>query len=207
MKSVFVLALLVLSASCENLYQNTKYSVVSVSSKNWDTQVMSKRNIGHVVIAHFYRADDGRSRSFRDVFDDEAKKNKGIFMFVGVDCQENIAICQREDARDFPSIKIYPPVPIPVLPADVELDMKKIVRTASGYVQSKVIEINDDNYPQKMGENPAVPKVLLFTDKPNTPILYKALSLAFDVVTSYPEKVDGWYRPQREQRCLPQIQR
>lgn len=181
MKTAIVLALLVLSVSCENLYQSTKYSVATVSSKNWDSQVTSKRNIGHVVIVHFYRADDGRSRSFRDVFDEEAKKNKGILTFVAIDCQDNNPICQREDVRQFPAIKVYPPVPIPVLPADLELDMKKIVRQASGYVQSKVQEINDDNYQQKLGENPAVPKVLLFTDKPTTPILYKALSLAFDV--------------------------
>lgn len=187
MKTAFILALLVIGASCENLYGNTKYSVVTVSAKNWDTQVNAKRNIGHVVIAHFYRADDGRSRSFRDVFDDEAKKSKGIFNFVGIDCQENMAICNREDVRDFPAIKVYPPVPIPVLPADTELDMKKIVRQASGFVQSKVIEITDDNVQQKMGENPAVPKVLLFTDKPGTPILYKALSLAFHVVLTHPE--------------------
>jgi hypothetical protein len=48
-------------------------------------------------------------------------------------------------------------------------------------VQSKVQEVTDDNYQQKMGENPAVPKVLLFTDKPGVPILFKALSLSFDV--------------------------
>jgi thiol-disulfide isomerase/thioredoxin len=198
MKAVFVLALLVMGAACENLYQNTKYSVVTVSQKNWDSQVSAKRNIGQVVIVHFYRADDGRSRSFRDVFDEEAKKNKGIFNFVGIDCQDNQVICNKEDVRQFPAIKVYPPVPIPVLPADVELDMKKITRQSAGYVQSKVQEITDDNYVQKMGENPAVPKVLLFTDKPGTPILFKALSLAFDVDPTYEEKADAWYRSSRE---------
>jgi hypothetical protein len=176
----FVLALLLATASCENIYKDVKYAIVTVSAKNWDSQVMAKRNIGYAVIAHFYKAGDGKSKAFRETFNDEAKKNTGIFFFVGIDCDSDRALCNQEDIKIFPSVKTYPPVPIPVPQPETELDMKTILRKATPFIQSRVQEVNDDNHVQKIGENPAVPKVLLFTDKPGVPILYKSLSLAFD---------------------------
>ena len=179
-KVLLFIALLVVAISAENIYKDMKYRVVTVSSKNWDSQVMSKRNIGYAVIVHFYKSSDGKSLAFRESFNEEAKKNQGIFFFVGIDCDSERTLCNQEEVRTFPVIKTYPPVPIPVPQPDTELDIKSVVRKATGYVQSKVQEVNDDNYLQKVGENPAVPKVLLFTDKPGMPILFKALSLAFD---------------------------
>lgn len=181
MKPAVLVALLVLAVACENLYKDNKSAVITVTRQNWDSQVMAKRNIGHTLIVHFYKSSDGKSPRFKNTFNEEANKSQGIFQFFGIDCEADHALCAKEDIKQFPALKIYPPVPIPSPEPDFELDLKKAVRIASNYVQSKVVEVNDDNFQQKLGENPAVPKVLLFTDKPGVPILYKALSLAFDV--------------------------
>lgn len=188
MKTLALLTLLVAAAACENLYQNNKFAVITVTAKNFESQVTAKRNIGHVVVAHFYKSGDGRSLMFRDQFNSEAIKNKGIFQFVGIDCDSDSSLCNKEDVRSFPALKVYPPIPIPAQEPDYDLNVKKILGQATGFVQSKVVEITDDNFQQKLGENPAVPKVLLFTDKPTTPILFKALSLAFDVTLSHGRK-------------------
>lgn len=180
MKTIGLLLMLLTAVACNNLYKDTKYAVATVTANNFESQVTNKRNKGLVVIAHFYKTDDGRSNTYREEFNEEAKKSKGIFTFIGIDCDSNFALCNKENIRDFPSIRVYPPVPIPIQEPDSTLDTKKALRVAAGFVQSKVQEINDDNHKQKLSENPAVPKVLLFTDKPATPIMYKALSMAFD---------------------------
>lgn len=181
MKLVILAALLILTVSCGNIYKDNKSAVISVTKQNWDSQVMSKRNIGHTLIIHFYKSSDGKSLKFRNTFNEEANKAQGIFQFCAIDCEADFALCAKEDVKQVPALKIYPPVPIPSPEPDFELDIKRAIRISSGYVQSKVQEVTDDNYQQKMGENPAVPKVLLFTDKPGVPILFKALSLSFDV--------------------------
>lgn len=181
MMKVFGLILMLLAAAtCENLYQNSKYAVGTVTTKNFESQVTNKRNKGQVIIAHFYKSTDGKSHNYREEFNEEAKKSKGIFTFIGIDCDSDFSLCNQEDVREFPAVRVYPPVPIPIQDPDTTLDTKKALRVAAGFVQSRIIEITDDNFQQKLGENPAVPKVLLFTDKPTTPILFKALSLAFD---------------------------
>lgn len=72
MKLAVIILLLLGTAFAENIYKNTKYAIISVSKSNWDTQVMAKRNLGHVVIAHYYKANDGTSKTFRDSFNEEA---------------------------------------------------------------------------------------------------------------------------------------
>lgn len=51
---------------------------------------------------------------------------------------------------------------------------------AAGYLQSNVIEVNSTNLDTFIQEKPTVPKVLLFTDKANTPTIFKGLSLVFE---------------------------
>jgi hypothetical protein len=54
-------------------------------------------------------------------------------------------------------------------------------KVASKYLHSNVIEITNANIQTFTAENPSVPKVLLFTDKPKgVPMIYKGLSVAFE---------------------------
>lgn len=55
--------------------------------------------------------------------------------------------------------------------------MKKL---AARFVGSRAIEITSNNVDTFLDENPGKPKVLLFTDKKGTPLVYKALSSHFD---------------------------
>jgi hypothetical protein len=46
-------------------------------------------------------------------------------------------------------------------------------------LHSNIIEITASNVQTFLGENPSVPKILLFTDKKGVPSVYKGLSVAF----------------------------
>lgn len=49
------------------------------------------------------------------------------------------------------------------------------------HIGDRVIEITSTNHDVFKNDNPGKPKVLLFTDKAKTPIVYRALSTYFDV--------------------------
>lgn len=51
---------------------------------------------------------------------------------------------------------------------------------ASKFINSRVIEINQNNYDTFVNDNIGKPKVFLFSDKKGTPSIYKALSSHFD---------------------------
>ena len=64
MMKVFGLILMLLAAAtCENLYQNSKYAVATVTTKNFESQVTNKRNKGQVIIAHFYKSNANVKRN------------------------------------------------------------------------------------------------------------------------------------------------
>lgn len=71
---------------------------------------------------------------------------------------------------------------------DGELEIKKILTLAAGYLQNNVVEVTSSNVNTWLKEAPAVPKVLLFTDKTGIPTIYKGLSLNFEVYLIYQSK-------------------
>ena len=105
-----------------------------------------------------------------------------MFRVDGIDCDEYPKICTKEKVTKFPTFRIYPPFPAPTVDYEEEgYNAEKIKKLASRFVTSRVIEINSANIDTFLNENPGKPKVLLFTDKKGTPIVYKALSAHFDV--------------------------
>lgn len=54
-------------------------------------------------------------------------------------------------------------------------------KAAAKYLKANVIEITNANIQTFINENPSVPKVFLFTEKPKgVPMIYKGLSIAFE---------------------------
>lgn len=48
-----------------------------------------------------------------------AEDNSGIFRTGSVDCDEWKSICDKEGVKEFPTIKMYPPFPVPVSDLDI----------------------------------------------------------------------------------------
>jgi hypothetical protein len=97
-------------------------------------------------------------------------------------------VCEKEKVTKFPTIRVYPPQPMPNFDYDGELEIKKILTLAAGYLQNNVVEVTSSNVNTWLKEAPAVPKVLLFTDKTGIPTIYKGLSLNFEVYLIYQSK-------------------
>ncbi len=108
-----------------------------------------------------------------------ATKLKGLAKVVAVDCDEHKDFCQRFDIKGFPTLKVFG-VDKSKPPSDY-----KEARTSAKMVDTIVKLIPNFSKPVKESSFPTfmkkeMPKVLLFTDKPETPVLYRSLSIDFD---------------------------
>ena len=113
-----------------------------------------------------------------------ADENDGIFRTGSVDCDEWKAICDKEKVTEFPTIKMYPPFPVPVSDLDISkgFDQLNLKKKLAKFISDKSIEITINNIKTFVNEDVAIPKVLLFTNsKKGTPFVYKALSHHFEV--------------------------
>lgn len=100
-----------------------------------------------------------------------------------VDCEEFATICDKEGVTEFPTYRVYPPFPVPhsdLVNTEQEVDVDKIKKMAFKHIGNRVIDITSANHDVFKSDNPGKPKVLLFTDKEKTPIVFRALSTYFD---------------------------
>lgn len=105
-----------------------------------------------------------------------------MFRMGAVDCEEFTALCTKEAISKYPTWKVYPPYPIPAQEFTEEnFDFDKLKKQAAKFITSRVVEVTSTNHETFVNDNPSKPKVLLFTDKKGTPLIYKALSSHFDV--------------------------
>ena len=113
-----------------------------------------------------------------------AIEQKKMLRIGAVNCEEWATICEKEGVTEYPTYRVYPPFPVP--PQDYasgadELDTDKLKKMSFKHIGNRVIEITSQNFSVFKDDNPGKPKVLLFTDKQKTPIVYRALSTYFDV--------------------------
>lgn len=126
---------------------------------------------------------DGHSSRLATEFEGFASDYKGLFYIGAINCGEEPTICEKEKITTFPTVRVYPPLPLPSI--DVEVPAETMAATdvfklASRYLHDTSVEVNSANIDTFLKEHPAVPKVLLFTDKKGTPFIYKGLSVALD---------------------------
>jgi thioredoxin-like negative regulator of GroEL len=171
--------LLVLASALADIYEKTSSDLFLLNSQNYDKLITKKRE-KHVSIVHFYRQKDGKSSSWANEIKELASEWQGVYNIGVVDCDKNEALCESQDIRATPVIKVVPPFPAPIQQYEGEVTSKALNAYCSKFVKSLVVEITDENFQTFLTEKPSMPKVFLFTEKSGTPTLFKALSNTFE---------------------------
>jgi hypothetical protein len=106
-----------------------------------------------------------------------------MFRIGAVDCSEFQQVCDKEDMKEYPAYKVYPPLPVPAFEVKQgnSLETDTLKKAAYRFIGSRVIDINQNNIKTFLEDNPGKPKMLLFTETKSAPMVYRALSTYFDV--------------------------
>ena len=104
-----------------NLYDNNVSNVVNLNPKNFGDQIIQNRSKNIISIVHFYKLDDGKSRGLKLVFEKFAEDNDGLFKVAAINCKEFLDICEKQEVREYPIFKVYPPLPAPTFIYEVKL--------------------------------------------------------------------------------------
>ena len=164
-----------------SLYDNNLSNVVNLNQKNFDTQITLNRSKDIVSIVHFYTMDDQKSQGLKPQFEKLALDYDLMFKVAAINCKEYRAICEKQDVKEFPTVKVYPQLPSPVWTYEGKLETLAMVSYMGKFIGNKVKELNMNNLESFLSDNHNLPKTILFTDKKGTPLIYRALSVAFDV--------------------------
>ena len=164
----------------EDLYDPMTSNVGLLTPSNWKSQVDVARQNGGIFIVHFYTEKDGQSYEFSLDFVKKSFNLKGIFSLGQVNCTTYAKFCKKNFSNELPGLMVYPPLPIP--PKYFELkQINKSIGYAVRHLNHSVVEINDESYIGFLQSEKAMPKIMLFTDKPKgIPLLAKGLSNSFN---------------------------
>lgn len=180
------------SVSQENLKVFDK--VLSIRIKHIDglAQILNETDLSY--LAYFYVKDSENSKLGAEFLIKTAEKLDFLAGVLMIDCDDfhprNISFCQKDPAAKdgFPKMVVYKPPEYRVNPytqqrvphEEIVYD-KKEVSEASIYnfvtsqILNKSIKLNSENIESFLA-NPLFNKVILFTDKTQTPLLYRGLS-------------------------------
>ena len=182
-KLTLVLLLALISNCNKNqLYDNNLSNVVNLNQKNFDTQITLNRSKNIVSIVHFYTMDDGKSSGYKLEFEKLASDYDLMFKVGAINCRDFKAICEKQEIKEYPTVKVYPPLPSPVWTYEGKLETSSMVSYMGKFIGNKVKELNMNNFDDFVTSNVNLPKTILFTDKKGTPLIFRALSVAFDVI-------------------------
>ena len=181
---LFFLYLFINAVTSKNdgeLYDSGRSTLINLNPMNFDTQITNNRNKDIISFIHFYSPDDGKSSQLKDIFIELDKEYSGMFKLAGLNCKKYKDLCSKEGVTDFPTYKIYPPLPAPPMKYEGKIETKNILSYLGRFIGNKVLELNNNNFDEFITSKSNIPKVLLFTNKKNVPLLFKRLSLQFDV--------------------------
>jgi hypothetical protein len=101
-----------------------------------------------------------------------------VYVVAAVDCGAETALCEKQEVRETPLLRSYPPFPTPALEFEGDYTEKALNGFLARFVPLRsVIELNTENHDAFIRDKPSVPKVILFTNKAKgIPVLFKAVS-------------------------------
>ena len=189
MKTNFILILLLINGALlkknGDLYDTTKSTLINLNPMNFDTQITNIRNKQVISFIHFYSPDDGKSNQLKDVFIELDKEYSGMFKLAGLNCKKYKDLCSKQGVTEYPTYKIYPPLPAPPMKYEGKIEPKNILSYLGKFVGNKAVELNINSFDDFISSKANVPKILLFTNKKGIPLIFKRLSLEFEVSKFY----------------------
>eukprot|EP00743_Colponemidia_sp_Colp-15_P000346 GILK01000398.1.p1 GENE.GILK01000398.1~~GILK01000398.1.p1 ORF type:complete len:414 (-),score=76.69 GILK01000398.1:208-1449(-) len=177
---VCVVLCLFVSALSKDLYDPLKSEVKILNSGNYDALIKRNRDVVTSIV-QFHLPGDRACKNFAAEYIKLAADMKGIVRVGAVDCEKEPALCEKEAGviDSYPHILIIPPNPIPIQKYENQLTAKDLAATAVRFVPSQVAKVTSDSVDTFLTTKQNMPKVLLFTNKKQTPLLLKGLSNFF----------------------------
>eukprot|EP01054_Gregarina_sp_Poly1_P005020 Gregarina_sp_Poly_1__5019@NODE_2660_length_1861_cov_250_333333_g233_i1_p1_GENE_NODE_2660_length_1861_cov_250_333333_g233_i1NODE_2660_length_1861_cov_250_333333_g233_i1_p1_ORF_typecomplete_len434_score76_04Thioredoxin_6/PF13848_6/0_15Thioredoxin_6/PF13848_6/1_9e08Thioredoxin/PF00085_20/0_0092Thioredoxin/PF00085_20/0_059Thioredoxin/PF00085_20/1_6e02HyaE/PF07449_11/0_0011HyaE/PF07449_11/1e03_NODE_2660_length_1861_cov_250_333333_g233_i15131814 len=159
-----------------------KHDVSIVTPRNFELTISKSRDRFPGAVLFYKRTPV--ARDFIDgIWDSVAKELKGMIKIGAVDCNEFAQFCVQQDAKDVADylIRIYPVLPMPPYLYQGKEEKSKLSNQLAKLIpEARITNITEELTLQNfLGNFPALPKVLLFTDKPKASRLFNALSNTF----------------------------
>ncbi|ORX38798.1 hypothetical protein BCR36DRAFT_588278 [Piromyces finnis] len=193
MKSLnFIIGLVLFVFSANALYEGENITVLD--SGNFKQKVMDTAKVDVVV---FYNKEGANEKLSKEIVT-VSEKLRGFVNVGKVDCddEENENLCDMEEVNEYPQINVYHPAPSETRSKGVikkarvvyggikkakyiaEYAVNNVISLVAPITSGETVTNSKINYNSFLAVK-TYPKLVLCTDKPDTPLLFRALSLEY----------------------------
>ncbi|KAK7207013.1 thioredoxin-like protein [Myxozyma melibiosi] len=179
---VIVLAMMVSCASAA--FYGKDSEVINLTPKTFRSEVY---DTNYTTIVEYYAEWCGHCKNLRPHYAKAAKSLSGLAKVAAVRCDDpsNERLCAKANIKGYPTLKIYRPSKrAKSTPIVEDYQGARTAKAITGMVldrlSNRVTRLSSAADVEGFVAQKEVPRVLLFTDKPNTPPMFKVLAIDFD---------------------------
>lgn len=162
------------------LYSPLPEGAISLSGQSFNMLTRAQRG-DDVWLVHFFSKRSYGCRKLSTTIATLATSLQGLVKVAVVDCDAHKSLCERQQIRNTPTVKLLSLGNVDVLTVQRALTRQALSTQALAQIRSKVLDVRRANHLPQLFELAGKKKgcVLLFTDKYETTPLYKRLSGMF----------------------------
>jgi len=173
--SLLVVGALPLSHAASVEIDAMRHDIQKLTMSNFDT-VIGKFRDSSVSSLWFFKADNKADVAFLDVYNKVAGDLKGMAKICAISCTDFPVFCDKEGVKETPTVKIYPQNPVPAFIYGGKMETKAIAGKVARFMPDFSHKLKPDNVDAFITTDATKPKVMLFSAKKTTPLMWKALS-------------------------------
>jgi hypothetical protein len=152
-----------------------KHDIQQITMSNFDG-VIGKFRDSEVSSLWFFKDDNKADQPVLDEYNKVAKDLKGMAKICAINCNDWPVFCDKQGVKETPTIMIYPTNPMPAFKFEGKLEAKAISGKVARFMPDFTTKLTSENVDTYATTDPTKPKVILFSNKKNVPLIWKALS-------------------------------
>jgi hypothetical protein len=156
--------------------QAMKHDIMQIQASTFDG-IISKFRDSAVSALWFFKEDNSADQKFLDEYNKVATDLKGMAKVCAISCTEFSVFCNKQGVKETPSVMIYPPNPVPAFKYEGKMEQKGIAGKIARFMPDNSQKLTKENVDTFLSADPSKPKVLLFSNKKSSPLMWKALSV------------------------------
>ena len=129
----------------------------------------------------FFNPQDRNFKNFRNLFINLSKKISNSIKVGAVNCETDEEICEEFDIKKINEILFLSDnKKEKYIIYKGDLNVKKLIEFSEKYFKNFVIKVNNKNYKKFINKNDTLYHVILFTEKTETPSIYRTISKIYN---------------------------
>ncbi|KAK9477597.1 thioredoxin-like protein [Lipomyces japonicus] len=187
LKSLLLLSQVFL-AGASALFYGKDTAVINLTPSTFGSEII---DTNHTSIVEFYAEWCGHCQNLKPHYIKAASSLKGVVKVASVRCDDDFAkpLCEKYNIKGFPTIKVFRPnAKSPKNPYIEDYHGQRTAKAIVDYVlpkiQNRVKRLKPEGLEKWLNEF-EIPKVLLLSDKQNTPSMLKSLAVDYADVLAF----------------------